>query len=174
MKYTKGSATTILLVIVIVLLAAVLIVSLRNHSSTSESTSTQSAQLNPQSSTYPSQTTNPSQGNIVSLDLSTDFARNYKTNLSATLQKPADFDEHYVVANIGCGSGCMGYAVVDKNTGKVYQGPKDDLDAYAAAYGSIENSGFTQYSLHSNLFKTRDGSGIHTYKFENNQFIKIG
>ena len=60
----------------------------------------------------------------ITLDMSSGFNQNYKTVLTQAFSEPADFNGHYVVASIGCGSGCFTYAVVDKNTGKVYQVPK--------------------------------------------------
>jgi hypothetical protein len=106
----------------------------------------------------------------VSLDLSTDYTKTYKTIFTDALQKPADFNGHYVVARYGCGSGCVAYGIVDKETGKVYQGPFDDL---GGNYQIPPNFDSNRYSLNSNLFKVIGLTKIQTYKFENNKFILI-
>jgi hypothetical protein len=94
----------------------------------------------------------------------------YKTIFTEALSKPANFNNHYVVASYGCGSGCLGYSVVDKLTGKAYKGPSDD---YANNYQVPSDFDTTRYSLNSNLFKIHGYTEIQTYKFENNSFILV-
>lgn len=110
-----------------------------------------------------------SKNKAVALDLSSAFSRQYKPLLTKALKKPANFNEHYVVTEIGCGTACFSYAVIDKNTGKAYGAPiANDLGEHpeASGYG---------YSLHSNLVKiiTDNGSKINTYAFTGAGFSLI-
>mgnify|MGYP001566374395 FL=1 len=105
----------------------------------------------------------------VTLDMSPVFNQNYKTVLTQAFSEPADFNGHYVVASIGCGSGCFTYAIVDKNTGKVYQVPKiNDVGVYRGDIGQ-------PYSLSSNQIKliTDNGSKIETYSFNDTNFTLV-
>jgi hypothetical protein len=65
------------------------------------------------------------------------------------------------VAEIGCGTACFYYAVIDKDTGKAYEAPvANDLGEFSGDIGE-------SYSLHSNLMKiiTDNGSKVDTYAF---------
>jgi len=107
-----------------------------------------------------------SKNTAVALDLSSAFSRRYKTLLTKALKKPADFDEHYVVEEIGCGTACFSYAVIDKYTGKAYGAPiANDLGGFSGNIGQ-------PYSLHSNLIKiiTDNGSQVDTYAFTGTGF----
>jgi len=104
----------------------------------------------------------------VTLDLSSAYAQQYRGVLTAAFKQPANFDKHYVVASIGCGSGCFGYAVIDKDSGTVYQVPEvNDLGSF------VEKGSFgTAYNLQDNEIKvvTANGSTINTYVFNGSRF----
>ncbi|MEN9338519.1 MAG: hypothetical protein RI945_244 [Candidatus Parcubacteria bacterium] len=106
----------------------------------------------------------------ISLDLSTSYAQTYKTIFSEAFKKPANFNSHYVVASYGCGSGCMGYGIIDKETGKVFQGPSDD---YGGNFQLPVNFESTRYSLSGDLFKVVGYSSINTYRFDGTKFILL-
>ncbi len=106
----------------------------------------------------------------VKLDLSSTFAQNFKATLTEEFKMPADFNGHYKVASIGCGTACFGYVVMDKNTGKIYMVP-DGND-----YGSfLAKNDWTAYSLNSNLIKTitDNGSKLNTYSFDGTNFLLV-
>jgi hypothetical protein len=107
----------------------------------------------------------------VTLDLSTQFAQQYRTILNTALQTKADFNGHYVVASIGCGTGCFGYAVVDKSTGSVYRLPVSNDVGEAAPPASIG----APYSLSGNTIKVFVDSGakIATYSFNGSEFSLV-
>lgn len=85
----------------------------------------------------------PGENEVVSLDLSTELARQYQTILSAELQKPANFAGYYRIALVGCGSGCGYHILLDKNTGKVYPTPaNEDLTLYSNVGFSVASSDF--------------------------------
>lgn len=102
----------------------------------------------------------------VVLDLSSSFARQYKTVLTESFKKPANFGVHYVVAEIGCGTGCFTFIVIDKNTGKVYPAPiGNDIGQFTGDIGQ-------PYNLNSNQIKiiANNGSKINTYVFTGSSF----
>lgn len=101
----------------------------------------------------------------VSLDLSTEFARTYKTILSKELGEPVNFGNHYRIALIGCGSGCGYHKLLDKNTGKVYDTPADnDLSLYRNIEFSAGSSDFKIYYING---KTE------IYNWNGASFIKL-
>ncbi len=108
----------------------------------------------------------------VTLDMSSELARTYKTAFTNALKQPVSFNGHYVVTSWGCGSGCLSYGIVDKLTGKVYQAPGDDY-GNTAGYSGDEYFDKTRWSIDSNLFKAIGYTSIDTYKFENGKFTKI-
>lgn len=107
----------------------------------------------------------------VALDLSTAYARQYKTVLSDALKMDANFNGHYTVASIGCGTGCFGFAVIDKNTGAVFQVPTVN-DLSDAAEGIDWEQ---QYYLDSNLIRViTDGARkTTTYSFDGSRFTLV-
>lgn len=106
----------------------------------------------------------------VTLDTSDQYTKKYQTTFSAALKKQADFNGHYVVASYGCGSGCLAYGVIDKNTGKAYQGPSDD---YGGSYQVPSNFESQRYSIDSNTFKVIGYNKIQTYVFTNGMFTLV-
>lgn len=49
--------------------------------------------------------------------------RLYRTNLRNSVKEPPNFAGHYSFVDWGCGTNCLGGAVVDQQTGKVFQPP---------------------------------------------------
>jgi len=153
--------TNILLTIIGILLAVVVYVFYQNWQATHitqydyERTDSR-GQQNPQQvvpvTTTPINNMQGSNSGQVQLDLSTEFARNFKTRLAAALNSPANYWQHHVMVEIGCGSSCMTYAAVDKDTGKVYSAPFKYDDGYEITYG-----------LESDLVVVKDAQGRVTY-----------
>lgn len=114
---------------------------------------------------------NPVYQQQVTLDMSSPYAVQYKTLLTQALGRQADYNGHYVVASVGCGSGCFGYYVVDKNTGKVYKVP--ELNDYGSFMGE---DGWRSYTLNSNFIRiiTNNGTTIKTYSFNGSTFTLYG
>jgi len=173
MNQTPSKLNTILLIVIVVLLAAILIVFLTNRSVVQnafpENIQKESYIPTKNTSVYENQQSKQS-NTVATLDLSDPYTTSYKTTFTAALQKPADFNEHYVVVKNGCGSGCIAYSVLDKTTGRAYKGPTDD---YGGNYQTPANFDANRYSLDSNLFKILGYSNIETYKFENGVFVLI-
>ncbi len=108
-------------------------------------------------STNTTQVSNPGQ---VQLDLSSNIAQTYKTILSKALTQPANFNGHYVITTVGCGSGCMHYIGVDKNTGQAFDGPSEDMGMYGGLPGEQQN-----FSVESNILKVVAYDQIAVYQF---------
>lgn len=99
----------------------------------------------------------------VTLDLSTEFARQYQTVLSAELKKPANFGGHYRMALVGCGSACGTHKLLDKNTGKVYDTPvSEDLLLYASVDFSVNSPDL--------ILRYADGRS-EIYRFNGTEFV---
>jgi len=103
------------------------------------------------------QTSNSGQ---VQLDLSSNIAQTYKTILTKALTQPANFNGHYVLTAVGCGSGCMNYIGVDKNTGQAFGGPSADMGMYGGLPGEQQN-----FSVESNILKVVAYDQIAVYQF---------
>ena len=57
------------------------------------------------------------------LKLTTRSERMFRTNLTNAAKEPPNFAEHYRVTYWGCGSNCSAGALIDLQTGTVYQLP---------------------------------------------------
>lgn len=64
-------------------------------------------------------------GTPAQVDLSSSFARGYRTRLRAGVRQGPNFAGHYTVVSWGCGSNCESIAIVDALTGRVYDGIGD-------------------------------------------------
>lgn len=112
---------------------------------------------------------NPAPTSQISLDLTTEFSQTYRTRLTQALKEAANFNGHYVMTDIGCGSGCFTLVAVDKNTGKVYKVPEiSDI----GKFGGIPGPSF---SLNSDLVKviTDNGSRLDTFRFDGSSYVLI-
>lgn len=61
------------------------------------------------------------------LDLSNQFAKKYKTILSGELRNGPNFSGKYRISQIGCGASCVEVAIIDCETGRVFD-PKIYVD----------------------------------------------
>lgn len=104
------------------------------------------------------------QGSKVTLDMSSPYAKTYTTLLTQALNQPANFDGHYTVAEIGCGSGCSAYYVLDKNTGKVYKVPESN------DWQTFNVPDWQPYSISGNTIKVVVDPEIKTYSFDGSAF----
>lgn len=122
--------------------------------------------ISDQSNATNQQTNNNAQNSgAVSLVLDSVFARSHKTLLTEGFSKPANFNKTMRVIEIGCGSGCSSFAVVDKTTGQVYEVPAGN------DYGSLDGQVPIQYTVDGDVI-TIIGSPVKYFKFVNGQFIQ--
>lgn len=111
--------------------------------------------------------------------LATKAQRMYRTVIREGAEKGPNFAGHYTVAEWGCGSACMSFAVVDAETGRVYDAPFADISMAQLD----ENGRFYRgavYQLKSRLF-IADGCpneedkqcGTHYYEWKDNKFVLL-
>jgi hypothetical protein len=63
------------------------------------------------------------QGPVARVKIQSHEERLFRTNLRNAVKKPPNFSGHYSLVFWGCGTNCMGGAVVDQKTGNVFQAP---------------------------------------------------
>ncbi len=68
--------------------------------------------------------------------IATRMDRLYRTTVRRALADKPDFAGYYAVAYWGCGTGCVGFVVVDQKTGRVYDPPYFDVGYH---YGATES-----------------------------------
>ena len=61
--------------------------------------------------------------------------RLFRTRIREAARKGPNFAGHYTIAEWGCGTSCVSVAVVDAETGAVYEGPFGQLPTAVLSYG---------------------------------------
>lgn len=94
-------------------------------------------------------------GQIAPADVKTQpQARMFRTRISEGAKTGPNFAGHFTVVSWGCGEGCVGLAVVDANSGKVYF-PRNlgTVDSTNIAYDDFElpDGELIRYKLNSRL-----------------------
>ncbi len=125
---------------------------------------TQQPSQNPNQGTVPNQ---PASTGSVTLDMSSEYAQTYKTLFTTELTKPANFAGHYRVVEVGCGSGCTHFYVLDKNTGKVMKVPTQYMDADEGGPKEVTNF---YYSADSGVLVISTTTFQYRYQLVNGQF----
>ena len=127
------------------------------------------AASSPDFADYPAKASTASSQAPLQLDRA---SRRYRTILRDASYHPADFAGHYVLANWGCGAGCVVVAAIDKSSGKVVMFPStvsdwpDDIEEPLA------------YHLDSRLLVVHgrldeSGQGVHYFAFDGRHFKPI-
>jgi hypothetical protein len=156
----------IAVLITLIIVLGIALMRKNNHMDYIVSNNVTSNQVSVQSNVTNQQTNNNTQNSgAVSLVLDSAFARSHKTLLTEGFSKPANFNKTMRVVEIGCGSGCSSFAVVDKATGQVYEVPIGN------DYGSFGGQVPTQYTVNSDVI-TIIGSPVKYFKFVNGQFTQ--
>jgi hypothetical protein len=103
--------------------------------------------------------------------------REFRTRLREASQEKPDFAGHYIVAEWGCGAGCVMGAIIDAKTGRVYWLPFTVCCWSADVPDTFEP---IEYRIDSSLIvingarNEKEGdNGKHFYKFENGKFVLI-
>lgn len=94
----------------------------------------------------------------------------FRTAIREGAKKGANFAGHYAIAAWGCGSGCASMAVVDLESGAVYEGPFGVLPDARIAFPPSPEAGLS-YLVNSRLFVARgcpneDEKACGTYYYE--------
>lgn len=155
MKYDRGFVLPLMVVVIALLLVG------------GGYVYTQRASAPPKSSET---TTNTGSG-TASLDLAS-LSNGSDPLIRGVLEKawaqPANFNGHYVIAEVNVTSACGQYYAIDKNTGKVYPMPaKDCLDDWNAIKGE-------RFTLSSNQITVlNQNNKVETYSFDGNGFTQV-
>lgn len=95
-------------------------------------------------------------GPTAKLDVSSEYARDFKTKFNQALKQKPNFAGEYVIATWGCGAGCQSFNFVNKRTGKV-------LDNEFG--GQEEGEMVSEHKASSNLLVTTEDSYDSEYNF---------
>jgi len=116
------------------------------------------------------------QGHAASVQLTSRSEHLFRTQLREAAQKPPDFAGHYRFAIWGCGTQCVGGALIDLETGKVYQPPlasKKAGEEHWIFCTDWDKSKGANYRLNSRLFIFHCGKETHYFVWENETFREI-
>jgi hypothetical protein len=106
-----------------------------------------SAQSVPEAAQYPAKV---EQATARHVDLASNpKAETFKTDLNDSLQSGVNFAGHFVVAQWGCGSGCVQVAIIDGRNGHVYF--PSQLQGVTPGSGELENSELLAFKPESTL-----------------------
>ena len=123
-------------------------------------------------------------GRIAPADVKTQpQARMFRTRISEGAKTGPNFAGHFTVVRWGCGMDCVGLAVVDANSGKVYFPPNlGNVDRTNIAYDDFElpDGELIRYKLNSRLLVVIGGinedparRGISYFVWEHGQLRRI-
>jgi len=142
---TNSKINTVLLVIVIILLVIGISILLnkKTHVLPQSLPATNVPVQNTESSP---QAVSPAPTGTPELDMSSPYVKTYKGLFTQEFAKPANFDGHFRVVAVGCGSGCMYLYALDKNTGEAYKISATDTQSNS----SITNEAYSNYTLGGN------------------------
>ncbi len=118
-------------------------------------------------------------GPAAPLRMTTRSERMFRTQLTRESKEPPDLAGHYKFAGWGCGSVCAAGAIIDLNTGLIYQpplaGPKSGWEHWMFAGGPVDGP-FVESRRSSRLVivRTMDKTA-RTYYFiwEDNRFRQV-
>jgi len=112
--------------------------------------------------------------------LVTEGQRRFQTMIRDAAKSGPNFAGHYAIAEWGCGTGCVQIAVVDLESGNVYEGPFGALPHAAISFNATLISGKIDifYRRDSSLFIaggcSSDGRcGTYYYSWTGSQFKLI-
>lgn len=108
--------------------------------------------------------------------LQTRFARLYRTNIRVAAKGGPNFAGHFTIVEWGCGSDCGGMAVIDEQTGRVYESPSGVI-AFPPYldYPDENNAPALAFKLNSRLFVIHGcpgemGCGSYYYEWTGSRF----
>lgn len=116
------------------------------------------------------------QGPAVPVQLTSHSEHLFRTQLREAAQKPPDFAGHYRFAIWGCGTQCVGGALIDLATGKVFQPPlalKGAGEEHWIFCTSWDKTRGAEYRLNSRLFVLPCSQKVYYFVWENEQFRQI-
>lgn len=117
-------------------------------------------------------------GKPASVRLESAEARRFRTAIREQASDAPNFAGHYLVVDIGCGSACVQFFIVDSMTGRVFTPP------FYLVWGLMEDQQEllpryqSQYRINSRLLvafgsRRNNGKGMYFYKWQNNRFTLV-
>ncbi|MFA7192490.1 MAG: hypothetical protein WC089_04305 [Candidatus Paceibacterota bacterium] len=98
--------------------------------------------------------------NLVGVSQDSDF-------FSKESNKPANFNTHYVVTSVPCGTNCNSFYVIDKLSGQVYNAPKSEVPGSPSYYKANYNLNSSNFDL---IYLKDSVEFAHEYDFVNGVF----
>jgi len=127
----------------------------------------------PQFGDYPATVTH---GSNAAPKFSTAGQRTFRTRIRDAAEQGPNFAGHYTVAEWGCGTGCVQMAVVDNQSGAVYDGPLGALPKTLVCVGDlpVEQAGYIYHDNSSLLVvggcPNNTACGAYYYQWTANQW----
>jgi hypothetical protein len=116
------------------------------------------------------------QGTAASVQLTSRSEHLFRTQLREAARKPPDFAGHYRFAIWGCGTQCVGGALIDLGAGKVFQpplAPKKAGEEHWIFCTDWDKTRGAEYRLDSRLFILHCGEEVYYFIWENSTFREI-
>jgi hypothetical protein len=116
-------------------------------------------------------------GKVAPAKIRTKEARTFRTRITEGAKEGPNFAGHYTITTWGCGSSCVGFAIVDANTGKVYMPPFYVSTGHRLGE-TLQNRDLIEYRLDSRLLivtgsRNETDQGQYFYTWENNRLKLI-
>lgn len=187
----NNSFTNVLLAIIAIALVMIVIMLAINKQRQPLSQGEQQSLYAPQQTSGLAQTQNSSQSTPQSSNANTTQNPTYSlTSIQVNTQdphvtsaippasQPADFNGHYIVTYIGCGTSCGYPALYDKNTGALYNFPKEMLNGALADGPMTDGIAWMGISVGSPIIslKKQNTNGsvyIEQWKMVGTGFVKV-
>jgi hypothetical protein len=104
------------------------------------------------------------------VDVSGKDAREFRTRLREAAKRGADFAGHYTIASWGCGTGCLGWAVIDQKTGKVtFADGMTILDNFHVDFERDD-----AVEARAKVLRATYNFGVMLYRADSSLFIRMG
>ena len=133
----------------------------------------------PQFADYPAQVLPPNEAGAPRF--STPGQRRFRTVIRDWMKKGPNFAGHYTIAEWGCGTGCEQIAIVDDESGRVYDGPFGILPRGLICLGANVEEHKTGISYHADSRLlivrgciNRDQCGTFYYLWDADHFRLLG
>lgn len=98
-------------------------------------------------------------------------SRRFRSALEDAYDGEVDFAGRYVLAEIGCGAGCVEVAALDARTGAVHWFPASVSDWPSAYPDPLEHRAESRLLIVHGRLGERGGEGPHVFVFDGRRFV---
>ena len=99
-------------------------------------------------------------------------SRRFASALADAADGSVDFGGHYVLAEIGCGSGCITAAVIDAKTGHVFWFPDTISNWPKVSQEPIEYTAASRLIVIHGQLNEKGAVGPHRFIFDGREFVR--